>query len=149
MTAPTTESRPRPSGWIASAKWICAISSFLLAVNLVVVSLLVDLGAIVVVQNVAAAMLFLICGVGYLMKRKWVILYTRIIVLLLFIGAGVYWLRTKQWIGLLPSALLLLLIFQSNKLESSLKAQPGAAPNGGPATPVDDSRVPKGPSSVS
>ena len=85
---------------------------------------MVDLGLIVVATNVAAAVLFVICGVGYLMEKKWVIPYTRIIVLLLFIGAGLHWLRTKQWIGLLPSTILLVLIFQSNKLETSLKSPP-------------------------
>ena len=82
---------------------------------------MVDLGLVVVATNVAAAVLFVICGVGYLLEKQWVIPYTRIIVLLLFIGAGLYWLRTKQWIGLLPSTFLLFLIWQSNKLESSLK----------------------------
>ena len=104
-----------------SARWTSAVSSFLLAANLIVVSLLAELELRVILQNVVAAILFIVGGVAFITHRRWAVTYTRIVVLLLFIGAAMYWYQTRQWIGLLPSMLLVLLIWQSNRLESSLK----------------------------
>ena len=125
-----TQSMPNRQGsWIRSAKWTCAVSSLLLAMNLLATILLAELPGSAVATSSVAALLFAVCFVGYLTERKWVLTYTLFLVLLTYVGAGLYWLQTKQWIGVLPSLLLLVLLFGRGKLESLLKAQHVAAPN--------------------
>jgi uncharacterized membrane protein len=123
-----TQAMPNSQGsWLRSAKWTGAVSSLLLAMNLLATVLLADLPGSAVATSSVAALLFVVCFVGYLTERKWVLTYSLILVLLTYIGAGLYWLQTKQWIGVLPSLLLLVLLFGRGKLESFLKAQQAAA----------------------
>jgi hypothetical protein len=136
-------------GWISSAKWVCIISSFLLAANLIATLVLANLPLSAAVTTCTAAALFVVCAAGYIAEKRWVLAYTLWLVLLVYAGAGLYWLQTRQWIGLLPSLLLLALLIWRGKLESHLKAQPSAAPNGGPAASVENANAPGGPPSVS
>jgi hypothetical protein len=137
------------SCWIRLPKWVCVVSSFLLAANLISTVVLADLPVGAAVATCTAAVLFIICAIGYIAEKRWVLGYTLWLVLLVYAGAGLYWLQTRQWIGLLPSLLLLVLLIWRGKLESHLKAQPGSAPNDGPTAPVDNTNAPGGPPSVS
>ena len=121
-----TQSTPnRQDRWPRSAKWTCAVSSLLLAMNLLATILLAELPGPAMATSGVAALLFVVSFLGYLTERKWVLTYSLILVLLTYVGAGLYWLQTKQWIGVLPSLLLLVLLIGRGKLESLLKAQRG------------------------
>ena len=69
MTQPLTEYNPEPNRWIGSAKWTCAVCSFTLALNLVATAVLANVPVTAVISSLAAAVLFIVCGVGYLLKR--------------------------------------------------------------------------------
>jgi hypothetical protein len=61
-------------------------------------------------------------------------------------GLGWFWLSANVLPVLTAAASLVLWIFRRGR---PLAAQPGASPNGGPATPVGNSGVAEGPPSVS
>ena len=128
-----TQAMPNRQGrWIGSAKWTCAVASLLLAMNLLATILLVQLSGAAVATTGFAALLFVVCFVGYLTEKKWVLTYSLILVLLTYVGAGLYWLQTRQWIGVVPSLLLLVLLIGRGKVETFLKAQQDAAPSSRP-----------------
>jgi hypothetical protein len=102
--------------WEGSARWICAVSSLMLAANILATILLADLARSAVVTSGVVAVLYLVCGVGYLAGKRWVLTFTLVLVLLTYAGAGLQWLQTRQWIGLLPSLLLAALLWGRHKI---------------------------------
>ena len=137
------------NAWTRPAKWVCVVSSVLLAANLIATVVLANPPPSAAITSYGAAALFIICAFGYIAEKKWVLAYTLWLVLLVYVGAALSWVQTRQWIGFLPSLLLLALLIWRGKLESSLKAQPSAAPNGGPAAPSENVNASSGPPSVS